>query len=151
MLPVREDLSLCGHLIMCYFMPHIVYSMRLCFQSALLRFHDPLHGCNVMRQPIPTIKTMWKRNLLTHAESPYPHDNGPLSRRNNLLYQRRFHLPELHLLALSSVFPHLLLLLLLESSDRRLHYLPQGNSLSEKEGVLSGLGILWKNRKNGRV
>ena len=151
MLPVQEDLSLCGCLIMCCFMPRIAYSMKLCFRNALLRSHNPLHGCNVMRQLIPTIKTMWKRNLLTRAESPYPHDNGPLSKRNDLLYQKRFNLPELPLLALSSVFPHLLLLLLLESSGKRLCYLSQGNSLGGKEGILSGSGILQKNRKNGRV
>ena len=156
MLPVREDLSLCGRQTMCCFMLHIAYSMRLCFRSVLPRSHDPLHGCNVMRQPIPTIKAMWKRNLLTRAGFPYPHDDEMLLmlRKNNLLClrllrRRVFLLRGPLLLALNSVFPHLLLLLLLRSGGRRLCCLPQGNNLSETGGVLSGLGTLTNNRKSG--
>ena len=146
MLPVQEDLSLCGRQTMCYSMLHIVYSMRLCFQSALPRSQDLLHGCNKMRQPIPTIKTTWMRNLLTCEGSLYPHDNGLLLRKNGLLCQRMFRLPELRLLALTSMLP----CLLLESGGRRLRCLPQGDSPSERDGVLSDLGILPNNQKSGR-
>ena len=67
----------------------------------------------------------------------------------HLLRRKVFLLQGPPLLALGSVFPRLLLLLLPKRGGERLRCLPQGNNLSEKDGVLSGSGILTNNRKSG--
>ena len=154
MLPVWEGLSSWGHLIMCCFMPHIAYLMRLCFQSALHRSNDLLPGCNMMRQPIPTIMTMWMRNLLTQAGYLYPNNSALLKRKNKLLcqdlfHQKSFHLPEPPLLAWNSMCPRLLPLLPPKNKGRELCCLPWGSCPSKKEGFLSSIGILLNNWKNG--
>ena len=59
--------------------------MRLCFQNAQPRSNNLLHGCSVMCQTIPTIMTMWMRNLLTPTEYPYLNSDVLLWRKNKLL------------------------------------------------------------------